>query len=463
MKITTTYMENLAFKTDGNAKEAPGSNGAANFRSVMDKTVDNLADRPQQKQKAETEKKYAPVQRTVNPQPTRENADVTKPAENVVSEQAVPDAPDVKPAAPAATAPAKPVEAEPVDIPAQIAAILNIPIVAVIELLGDLGIQAIDLADKPQLHLFLQQFHNVDNPVELLTVPDINETIVSIENAVQQAAPEQSFVSVLEGVIANQTTETPVETVAYTPVQPVVQAVPQVLATSVTTEAVVPEDIVADPELAVNENAVVRTAPEQPSSEAFTQTQQQTAEQFAPADEPQVMVRAEDGEVIITGAQQTATRVTALAAEQIRAPEAPREIINQIADRIRVDVRGNITELRLLLRPESLGEVSLRIATINGIVTAQFIAENQRVRQIIEANFGELKEALAERGVEVGELSVSVGDNEANEAMESYLRESYRAARSESQTATGPEITDATLTAAETAEDIYGSTVNYVA
>ena len=60
------------------------------------------------------------------------------------------------------------------------------------------------------------------------------------------------------------------------------------------------------------------------------------------------------------------------------------DIVNQIMEKIKVSIKPEISEVKMILKPEQLGEVSLKIATQNGIVTAQFIAENQKVKEIIE-------------------------------------------------------------------------------
>lgn len=90
------------------------------------------------------------------------------------------------------------------------------------------------------------------------------------------------------------------------------------------------------------------------------------------------------------------------------------DVIAQIMEKLKVSVKPDLSEVRILLRPEQLGEVSLKIATQNGIVTAQFIAESQKVKEIIESNFNQLRDMLSEQGVDVGALEVNVsnGDEE---------------------------------------------------
>jgi len=51
-----------------------------------------------------------------------------------------------------------------------------------------------------------------------------------------------------------------------------------------------------------------------------------------------------------------------------------------------------------------------------------FVAENQRVREIIESNFNQLRDSLEEQGIQVSQLSVSVSDQDAEERMNQFLK-----------------------------------------
>lgn len=88
------------------------------------------------------------------------------------------------------------------------------------------------------------------------------------------------------------------------------------------------------------------------------------------------------------------------------------EIINQIMEKIKISIKPEISEVKMLLKPEQLGEVTLKIATQNGIVTAQFIAESQKIKEVIEANFNQLRDMLSEQGINVGALEVNVSDSD---------------------------------------------------
>lgn len=87
-------------------------------------------------------------------------------------------------------------------------------------------------------------------------------------------------------------------------------------------------------------------------------------------------------------------------------------VMNQIISFLKVEAKPSETSVRMTLHPESLGDVQLKITTQNGIVTAQFLAETEKVKRILESNFTMLENALRDQGVSIASLSVSVGDGE---------------------------------------------------
>jgi flagellar hook-length control protein FliK len=102
------------------------------------------------------------------------------------------------------------------------------------------------------------------------------------------------------------------------------------------------------------------------------------------------------------------------------------DIINQINERLKFEFKGDTSEIRVRLNPENLGDVTLKISTLNGIVTAQFLAENERVKEIIESNFNILKNSLENQGIEIGSLSVSVGQENSKDNMQQFLEQKQK-------------------------------------
>jgi flagellar hook-length control protein FliK len=85
-------------------------------------------------------------------------------------------------------------------------------------------------------------------------------------------------------------------------------------------------------------------------------------------------------------------------------------VMNQITERLQTAIRSGLTEIRLQLRPESLGEVKLQIRVEGDVVFARIHVESQQVKQIVETNLQSLKESLMQQHLSCGSLEVSVGN-----------------------------------------------------
>jgi flagellar hook-length control protein FliK len=85
-------------------------------------------------------------------------------------------------------------------------------------------------------------------------------------------------------------------------------------------------------------------------------------------------------------------------------------VLNQVTERLQTAFRSGSAqhEIRIQLRPESLGEVNLKIQINGDMVTAKIQVESQQVKQIIENNMQSLRNALQEHNLQSGSLDVSV-------------------------------------------------------
>lgn len=85
-----------------------------------------------------------------------------------------------------------------------------------------------------------------------------------------------------------------------------------------------------------------------------------------------------------------------------------REIANQIIDRIRISVTPDTSSMELQLNPENLGKVNLTVQSKNGVMTAQFVVQNEVSKEAIESQLSTLKETLNSQGIKVEAIEVSV-------------------------------------------------------
>ena len=74
--------------------------------------------------------------------------------------------------------------------------------------------------------------------------------------------------------------------------------------------------------------------------------------------------------------------------------------------------------MEIQLQPASLGNINLQLTLRNGAVTAQFIAQNEEVKNAIEQQVVQLKSTLEEQGVKIEAVEVTIASHEFERAME---------------------------------------------
>lgn len=85
-----------------------------------------------------------------------------------------------------------------------------------------------------------------------------------------------------------------------------------------------------------------------------------------------------------------------------------KEIMDQIMDHMKIQLKPGMEQLQLQLHPESLGTVHIQLTNKGGEITAQFHVQNETVKAAIESQVAELRESLREQGVKVEAVEVTV-------------------------------------------------------
>lgn len=106
------------------------------------------------------------------------------------------------------------------------------------------------------------------------------------------------------------------------------------------------------------------------------------------------------GDAMVQPAQQDAGRYVKTSSE---------DIMNQIYDRIKVVNSKDMQELHISLKPEQLGEVTIKLAMEKGLMTGRILVENSQVKSLVESNLPQIKENLKAQNLDVSGFSVSVG------------------------------------------------------
>ena len=94
--------------------------------------------------------------------------------------------------------------------------------------------------------------------------------------------------------------------------------------------------------------------------------------------------------------------------------EAPNteQIMRQIMDFMKIQIRPEIDSIEMQLHPASLGTVGVKIQSVAGIITAQFTAQNDVVRAAIESQIIELRDTMRAQGIKVESIEVNVRSQE---------------------------------------------------
>ena len=106
------------------------------------------------------------------------------------------------------------------------------------------------------------------------------------------------------------------------------------------------------------------------------------------------------------------------------------QVIESVKTNFKVDEMKS--EMIMKLKPESLGNVSLKVSIEKGIVLAEFQVESLAVKQAMEASLQDLRTALQDKGLQLSQLDVSVRkDNQNQQQSGSNRGQQTRTARIE--------------------------------
>lgn len=86
------------------------------------------------------------------------------------------------------------------------------------------------------------------------------------------------------------------------------------------------------------------------------------------------------------------------------------DIMNQITEYIKINLKSDVQEMELQLHPASLGSVNVQIASRDGVITAQFTAQNETVKAAIESQLVQLRTQFEEQGIKVDAVEVTVAN-----------------------------------------------------
>ena len=156
------------------------------------------------------------------------------------------------------------------------------------------------------------------------------------------------------------------------------------------------------------EAAILTQEPEILENQAAQNTQGEKAGDFGEKQEQ--AANGEHGNLLLQNLKEGnfLTQLQQTAQTEEAGPADTQDIMRQIMDYMKVSVKPDSSDLEMQLHPQSLGTLHIQMAAKNGVVTANFITENDTVKAALESQMVQLKENFAEQGIKVEAIEVTV-------------------------------------------------------
>lgn len=286
------------------------------------------------------------------------------------------------------------------------------------QLLASLQIGLTDLLQGDNLQQLLMEVHQVDEPMDLLLIPEVTAQMKAINTLVEEHVAN-NLAKVFSTVDTHQELEVTVDeniqglsagshNNAQTNEKEGLNNKTKIVdentspleVTEVSTSKSSPAPVENDGELWQNHEG--STPNQNPSSHQFLETLSQSL-----------------GEAFQVQAEQV-QEVEPSRYESIN----PRMVLDQIVEKIKVSALNEEAQMTIQLKPEHLGKLSMEVISKQGVMTAQFTVENEKTKAMLEQNIQNLKETLESKGLVIEQLEVTVGQNQHQD------RQAYKSTRS---------------------------------
>ena len=253
-------------------------------------------------------------------------------------------------------------------------------------IMDDLGMTKMDLTDPASLNELLMNISGAQDSFALLTDENLYgnvKGIMNLQNELVGQAQED----------LKLTPEEWQETVA----EPVI-----------TVEVEMDDTVNTTAGSRTGEAAIPTQEPEILENQAAQNTQGEKAGDFGEKQEH--AANGEHGNLLLQNLKEGnfLTQLQQTAQTEEAGPVDTQDIMRQIMDYMKVSVKPDSSDLEMQLHPQSLGTLHIQMAAKNGVVTANFITENDTVKAALESQMVQLKENFAEQGIKVEAIEVTV-------------------------------------------------------
>lgn len=280
------------------------------------------------------------------------------------------------------------------------------------KMLSDLGLTTADLADSEALKQLALYDAGKTNVLDFLTDEELAATMKQLTDVVETIKAGTGL-----NLTEEQLSKTILELREQTAVLLASKENPQIAVADDVAMKAATNEAVADPDTddidAVNKPIIEVIK--------YSEQEEGNTKSDTGAEDNSHLDTSKQYETFVENLTKTSQDTTvSFTGETVRITEL-RDIANQIIERIRVVIKPEETSMELQLNPENIGKVNLTVQTKGGVMTAQFVVQNEVAKEAIESQLQTLKDTLNLQGVKVEEIEVTVAsytlnrDNQSNQ------------------------------------------------
>jgi len=308
------------------------------------------------------------------------------------------------------------------DLMQQIAEVFGISMEELQAAMDELGLEAVDVLDASKLGALLLQLGGAEDSYALITDETLYSNyqmlMQSMRSTLQSCADELDFSQEQMMQILEEDAQKHV--------------LPEELVPAV--EEVVPEDVTDMdedqeplPRISVDEGIAgpgesVDGAEEEILRDGKNTQNQNNRQPGSDRHKEQAAGRAHQENVYVQEFRTNQYTANAAEVENVRFGSAwdtdTQDIMNQIMDHMKLQLNADTKSLEMQLHPESLGTLHVQIASKGGVVTANFITQNETVKAALESQMVQLRETFEEQGVKIEAIEVTVQTHEFERNLE---------------------------------------------
>lgn len=120
-------------------------------------------------------------------------------------------------------------------------------------------------------------------------------------------------------------------------------------------------------------------------------------------------------------------------AHQVTANQLPEQVTQIFVKQMNLTQVNGVHTAKLILNPQSLGKVDVTITSKNGVITAQFAAETQAGKDMLDNQLGSLRAALSQQGLQVERLEVTTHQQSENFSFQQQREQAKQQQEQQSQ------------------------------